>query len=51
MIFGDAGSSWCKLFDVEAGAVRIVPTRELPIALAFLEFLRNRRDPRRGRFS
>jgi activator of 2-hydroxyglutaryl-CoA dehydratase len=29
MIFGDAGSSWCKIFDVEDGAVRIVSTREL----------------------
>ncbi len=29
----------------------VVPTRELPIAVAFLEFLRNRRDPRHGRHS
>lgn len=29
MIFGDAGSSWCKLIDRQDKTVRIVPTREL----------------------
>jgi activator of 2-hydroxyglutaryl-CoA dehydratase len=36
MRFGDAGSSWCKVFGAGAGAVRLVPSRELKaLGLAF----------------
>ena len=29
MRLGDAGSSWCKVFDAGAGAVRLVPSRDV----------------------
>jgi activator of 2-hydroxyglutaryl-CoA dehydratase len=29
MIFGDAGSSWCKVFEVGSDAVHVSPTREM----------------------
>lgn len=36
MRFGDAGSSWCKVYDAGEGAVRLVPSRDVRrLALAF----------------